>query len=269
MNRSEALKIVLAEAFSEHGLVMLAHDGKEPGHQRMENLISSINFLADDLSTENHLGRSLVSALFALGNRVPQDLELGNPPSSNSRSSLNQQLGDLVVAITDLIENWDNWPDHNELAAYTFDETSDERTSVTRADEESEGYRIGDITYCIIPDTNEIFPVRVIRLGFNLIEVESLDTKLCEAICETFMQNSANRCFNAPRLPAAARFGGFDERPVNSSRKSGPEVRLLPVHYGTKTGALIRERHAGDPDSWPLPTGQVFERWFKDAESEG
>jgi len=268
MNRSDALKIVLAEAFSEHGLVMLAHVGKEPGYQRMENLISSINFLADDLSAEDHFGRSLVSALFVLGNQVPQDLELGNPPSSNSRSSLYQQLGDLVVAITNLIENWDNWPDHNELEAYTFDEPSDERNSVTRANEESEGYRTGDITYCIFPDADEIFPVRVIRLGFNAIEVEPLDTNLCEAICEAFTQDRANRCFSAPRLPAAARFGGFDERPVNSSRKSGPELRLLPVHYGTKTGALIRERHASDPESWPLPTGQVFERWFKDAESE-
>lgn len=268
MNRNDAIALVLAEAFSDHGLAVLANEGQDPGHQRMESLIAAINFLADDLSTEDHLGRALVSALFILGNQVPEDLELGIPPSSDSRCSLFQQVCDLTVDISVLIENWDNWPDDNGLATYSFKEPSDESTAPSDADEEFEGYRIGDITYCVVPNKEEIFPVRVVRLGFNVIEVEPLDAALGEAVCKSFSQERTNRCFRSPRLPNVARFGGWDERPVNSDRKSGSELRLLPAHYATTTGKLIRDRHANDPDRWPLPTGIVYERWFKDAASK-
>jgi hypothetical protein len=268
MNRDDALTIVLAEAFSESGLAMVAQAGQDPGHRRMENLILAINFLADDLSAEDHLGRMLVSALFTLANRVPEDLERAHSPTSDSRCSLSQQAGDLLVAISHLVENWDHWPDIDDLPTCDFGKLSDERPPVSVADEECEGYRVGDITYCVVPETDEIFPVRVVRLGFNVVEVEPLDPGYCETVCEPFTREEINRCFRPPHLPAAARLGGFDERLVNSERKSGPELRLLPTHYATKTGALIKERHASDPDRWPLPTGLVFERWFKAPESQ-
>ncbi len=266
MTRDEATSIVLAEAFAENGLVMLAHQGDDPGFQRMDTLISAINFLADDLSREDTLNRMLVSALFALGTQVPEDLQRGLSPTSDSRCYLFRQSVDLHIAVTELIENWQNWPNQESTLTYKLPEPSTANPSSESADEEFEGYRVSDITYCIVRKTEDFFPVKVVRLGFNVIEVEALSTDVCRVACETFFEERLNRCFQSPSLPAVARFGGFDERPVNAARQSGPELRLLPYHYGTTTGTAIRQRHENDPHMWPLPTGTVYERWFKDAE---
>jgi hypothetical protein len=128
-----------------------------------------------------------------------------------------------------------------------------------------EGYRVGDITYCVDPETEGFFPVRVVRLGRAFLDVESLDDDLAEAVAAHFATGKENRRFVRPRLPAHARFGGFDERIVNAGRVSGQELRLLPVHYATYTNSAIRARNAENPAWWPLPTGAVYERWFKEA----
>ncbi len=266
MNRVEATSIVLAEAFAENGLVMLAHHGDDPGHQRMDTLISAINFLADDLRREETLNRMLVSALFALGTQVLEDLQQRLSPTSDSRCSLFRQSVDLHIAVIELIENWENWPSQEDIVTYKLQEPSTNDPSTESGDEEFEGYRVGDITYCIVRETEDFFPVKVVRLGFNVIEVEALSTEICRDVCETFLDERLNRCFQSPSLPAVSRFGGFDERPVNAARQSGPELRLLPSHYATTTGKVIRQRHKDDPHNWPLPTGTVLERWFKDAE---
>lgn len=263
MNREEATSIVLAEAFAENGLVMLAHQGEDPGFQRMDALISAINSLADHLRTEDSLHRMLVIALFALGTQVPADLHRGLSPISDSRCSLFKQTVDLHIAVAELMENWENWPNEEDIVMYELQEPFAADSSSEFADEEFEGYRVGDITYCVVRQTEDFFPVKVIRLGFNVIEVEAL-SDVCRDVCEAFLEARLNRCFQSPSLPAAARFGGFDERPVNAARESGPELRLLPCHYATTTGKAIRQRHEEDPDSWPLPTGIVFERWFKE-----
>jgi hypothetical protein len=265
MNRDEATSIVLAEAFAENGLVMLAHQGDDPGFQRMDTLISAINFLAEDLRGEDTLNRMLVSALFALGAQVPEDLQLGKSPTSASRCSLFRQSIDLQIAVSKLVENWDNWPSQENIATYKLQDPSAADPSTDSVDEEFEGYRVGDITYCVVRQTENFFPVKVVRLGFNVIEVEAFSADLCNAVCPSFQEQRLNRCFQSPSLPAVARFGGFDERPVNAARHSGPELRLLPSHYATTTGKVIRQRHKDDPHKWPMPTGKVFDRWFRDA----
>ena len=128
-----------------------------------------------------------------------------------------------------------------------------------------EGYRAGDITYCVDPETQEFFPVRVVKIGRRFLDVESLDGELAEAVAPKFGMDPKNRHFVRPRLPNHARFGGCDERTVNAERVSGQELRLLPFHYATYTNRTIRQRHAENPERWPLPTGTVYERWFKDA----
>jgi len=266
MNRDEATSIVLGEAFAENGLVMLAHQGDDPGFQRMDMLISAINFLSDELSPEDTLNRMMVSALFVLGTQVPEDLQQGHSPTSDSRCSLFRQSVDLRIAVTELIENWQNWPSQESiLSTCKVPEPSPADRSSESADEEFEGYRVADVTYCIVRQTGDFFPVKVVRLGFNVIKVEALSVDLCRDACEAFLEERLNRCFQSPSLPAVARFGGFDERPVNAARQSGPELRLLPYHYGTTTGQAIRRRHEDDPATWPLPTGTVYERWFKDS----
>ena len=266
MNRVDATSIILAEAFAENGLVMLAHHGEDPGFQRMDALISAIKFLADDLRREDTLDRVLVAALFELGTQVPEELQRGVSPTSDSRCSLFRQSIDLQIAVSTLIETWENWPNEEDMLNIRLLERSADDSLSEFADEEFEGYRVGDITYCIAPRTDNLFPVRVVRLGFNVIEVEALFTNILGDACETFLEDRLNRCFQSPRLPGGARFGGFDERPVNTARQSGPELRLLPSHYATTAGKVIRERHKHDPDNWPLPTGTVFERWFKGRE---
>jgi hypothetical protein len=128
-----------------------------------------------------------------------------------------------------------------------------------------EGYRTGDITYCADPKTQEIFPVRVVKIGRRFLDVESLDDELAEAVAPEFGTDCKNRRFVRPRLPSHARFGGCDERTVNALRISGQELRLLPFHYATYTNKTIIKRHAENPARWPLPSGTVYERWFKDA----
>ena len=130
-----------------------------------------------------------------------------------------------------------------------------------------DGYRVGDLTYCVDPATQEFFAVRVVKVGRAFLDVENLDGELTADVAAEFATEERNRRFVRPRLPANARFGGSDERLINSGRKSGPELRLLPCHYGTHTNRRIRERHAEDPSRWPLPTGAVFERWFRDVET--
>jgi hypothetical protein len=135
-----------------------------------------------------------------------------------------------------------------------------------RTIDEFEGYREGDITYCVDAATDEFFPVRVMKIGRRFIDVESLNHDLTTQVAPEFDAEKENRRFLRPKLPSHARFGGYDERTLNAERDSGQELRLLPFHYGTYTGRKIKQRHQQDAQLWPLPTGTVFERWFKEAE---
>lgn len=127
------------------------------------------------------------------------------------------------------------------------------------------GYREGDITYCVDPASDEFFPVRVVKIGRRFADVESLNSDLTTQVTLDFDAQEKNRRFVRPKRPPHARFGGSDERTVNAERVSGQEFRLLPFPYGTCTGGKIIERNKQAPELWPLPTGIVYERWFKDA----
>ncbi|MHC5539576.1 hypothetical protein ACYOEI_15265 [Singulisphaera rosea] len=129
--------------------------------------------------------------------------------------------------------------------------------------DEFEGYRLNDITYCIDPRTSDFFPVRVVKLGRKFLDVEPLDNELATSIAPEFKSDKGNRRFLRPKLPSDSRFGGCDERTVNAERLTGQELRILPYHYWTYTGNEIIERHKEDPTRWPMPTGVVYERWFK------
>jgi hypothetical protein len=133
--------------------------------------------------------------------------------------------------------------------------------------DEFEGYTVGDITYCVDPASDNCFPVRIVKIGRKFADVESISPQLTNEVTTAFDADKKNRRFLRPKLPSHARFGGCDERIVNTERESGQELRLLPFHYGTYTGGKIKERHKEDPSLWPLPTGVVYERWFKESET--
>ena len=268
MDRAYAKTIVLGEAFSESGLAALAENGEDPGWERINNLIRALNLLMDELADEDSFGREFVSALFVLGNRVPDLMRRRHPESPKFRPSLYDQAEELTIAVTALIENWNHWPDWetNEIRIYQF-ETPPEESVETLQTERVGGYVVGDVTYCQIPNTVDCFPVRVDGLGNGYLDVVPLAEGT--GASPVFVEEAANRRFFYPTLSPGARFGGEDERLVNSERKSGPELRLLPVDYATKTLSLIRERHAMDPVHWPLPTGLIFERWLQDRNARG
>jgi hypothetical protein len=139
------------------------------------------------------------------------------------------------------------------------------RASIT---EDFEGYRPGDNTYCVDPETNQFFPVRIVTIGRRFLHAESLDDELTDAAAPEFAREPKNRQFVRPPVTNLARFGGCDERTVNAERVSGQELRLLPSHYSTQVNKIIRERNAKAPERWPLPSGTVYERWFKNAGGE-
>lgn len=136
-----------------------------------------------------------------------------------------------------------------------------------RSSHDFEGYVHGDITYSIDPASDDFFPVRVVKVGRNFVDVESLNAVLTIKVSPQFDSEKKNRRFFRPKLPPDARFGGCDERTVNGQRVSGQELRLLPFHYNTYTSRKIQQLHLKDADLWPLPTGIVYERWFKNAET--
>jgi hypothetical protein len=129
--------------------------------------------------------------------------------------------------------------------------------------DEFEGYQLNDITYCIDPKTKDFFPVRVVKVGRRFLDVVALNDNLAMAIAPEFNVETKNRRFVRSKLPNSSRFGGFDERTVNTERVSGQELRILPYHYWTYTGDAIINRNADDPNEWPMPTGVVYDRWFK------
>ncbi len=128
-----------------------------------------------------------------------------------------------------------------------------------------EGYCVGDITYCIDPKTSDFFPVRVVKVGGRFLDVVTLNDEHALALAPEFSAEKKNRRFMRPKLPNNSRFGGFDERIVNTERATGQELRILPFHYWTYTGDAIIARNADDLGRWPIPTGIVYERWFKRA----
>jgi hypothetical protein len=140
--------------------------------------------------------------------------------------------------------------------------TRDSQPTKPEADE-FEGYRLNDITYCIDPRTKDFFPVRVVRIGRRFFDVVAFDDDLAKAIAPEFSRERKNRRFVSPKLPSMSRFGGCDERTINSGRVSCQELRILPYHYWTNTGDEIIERNLEDANKWPMPTGTVYERWFK------
>lgn len=263
MDRKRAIALILAEAFSESGLVFQMENGEPPNRERINNLIEMLAFLMDDLADEDAFSREFVSALFVLGKHVPDLIQMRSDDNETSRSLLDEQAEELTIAVTALIENWNHWPD---LEAYEFSTNSFETSAwKSKKDvsppEQVGGYCIDDITYCVVPNTMDCFPVRIVKLGNGYLDVSPLIG--VDEGGSDFLKDEANRRFFYPKLSPGARFGGEDERLVNSNHKSGPELRLLPVHYATKTLNLIRERHAAAPDRWPLPTGLLFERWFQ------
>jgi hypothetical protein len=264
MKREYAMTIAFAEAFSENGLATLMENGEDPGWERINNLIGVFAFLANELADEDSFSREFVSALFVLGNRVPDLMRRRHPEGVNFRPSLYDQADELTIAVTALIENWNHWPDWEtyELRTYQF-ETPPENSAEDSPFENVGGYLVGDVTYCVIPNAMDCFPVRVDNLGIGYLDIVPMVDE--GSTYAKFMREASNRRFFYPALSPGARFGGEDERLVNSERKSGPELRLLPVDYATKTLDLIRERHAADPLRWPLPTGLIFEQWFRDA----
>lgn len=139
-----------------------------------------------------------------------------------------------------------------------------DREMTNRTFENFEGYHEGDITYCVDPTSDDFFPVRVVKIGRKFADVESLKFELTTRVAPEFDIEKKNRRFLRPRLPPHARFGGCDERTVNTERASSQELRLLPTHYGTNTGAKIKQCHKETPELWPLPTGIVCERFFKE-----
>jgi hypothetical protein len=130
--------------------------------------------------------------------------------------------------------------------------------------ENFEGDREGDIAYCVDPASEDSFPASVVKIGRKFADVESVNTDLTTQVTADFDAHKKNRRFVRPKFPPRTRFGGSDERTVNAERVSGQELRLLPFHYGTYTGRKIIERNKEAPVFWPLPTGIVYERWFKD-----
>jgi len=123
MNRKDAIELVLAEAFAETGLGLLAEHGEDAGFERIETLKSAIGFLFTELANDDVFDRQLVSALFVLGSRVPAALRNRNPDGPGYRATLDKQADDLVIYVNDLIENWNNWPDWetNPLRTYSFE----------------------------------------------------------------------------------------------------------------------------------------------------
>ena len=91
--------------------------------------------------------------------------------------------------------------------------------------EEFEGYREGDITYCVDPASDEFFPVRVVTIGRNFVDVESLRPELTMRIAPGFDAEAENRRFVRPKsrpplvsgdamsersTPSVLRFKSFD-----------------------------------------------------------
>jgi hypothetical protein len=265
MDRKKAIAHVLTEAFSETGIAFQAEQGEFPSRERLNGLAATLAFLMAELADEDSFSREFVSALFILGNRVPDLIKSRPPEEVNACPSLYEQAGELTVAVTALIENWNHWPD---LETYEFSpipfKANLEKSEKASPSEQVGGYCTGDITYCVTPNTPDCFPVRVERLGNGYLEVRLLTDE--NNAPPEFLNDASNRRFFYPALSPGARLGGEDERLVNSQRKSGPELRLLPVDYASTTLDLIWERHVADPNRWPLPTGLLFERWFQKPE---
>ena len=264
MDRKEAISLVLAEAYADNGLAMIARHGGDPGGERMERLLAAIRLLTNEIAAEDTLDRLLAYALLILRSEAPENANAAIKPTAASRSSYHQQLAELSLSITMLFEEWENWPEPESYMGRGLKDPPISKGAQTPPHEKFEGYRAGDLTYVVVVSTEALFPVRVARLGFNVVEVEPLSEELCHEVCADFLDDRLNRCFQSARGPTLARFGGSDERLGNFSRASGPELRLLPHHYATPTIQAIRTLHAENPQAWPLPTGAVYERWFKD-----
>lgn len=122
MNREDAINLVLAEAFAESGLGMLAENAGDPGFERIEALKTALAFLHEELADDHAFDRQLVSAFFILAKRVPEAVNARDPEAPGYRPSFAGQVADVEIYVADLIENWNNWPDweSNPLRSYKF-----------------------------------------------------------------------------------------------------------------------------------------------------
>lgn len=241
--RASAIHLVLCEGLAENGMgTLVGAGGEDPGTVRVDRTIAALEFLTRELGLDDSMPRDFVAALFMLATEVADGIG-------------GQQGIELKIAAQMLIEQWDNWPD---ASKYSFTEPPQIGEVVV---EQLGGYCAGDVTYCQIPETRNVWPVRVTDLARTFLCVEPLNPG--DRAAEEFALRSELNCrFFMPRLVPGSRFGGSDERLVNSSRRDGPELRLLPTHYATTANAVIRELHAQDPVNCPLPTGRVGVNWF-------
>ncbi len=200
MDHEQAISLIVSEAYAEEGTLMLIYQGDDPGYSRLERLIAAVNFLSEELSGEQVFNGALIGALFNLATVVPEELLSRYSPIADLRCSLFQQTNELAIAILELMETWASLSNVDALCKQDLLTPPDQATS-NQEDVEFEGLRVGDITYCINPTTDAFFPVKVIRLGFNVIEVDALDEETCRLASDSFLAARRNRCFQVPKMP--------------------------------------------------------------------
>jgi len=68
-------------------------------------------------------------------------------------------------------------------------------------EEKFDGYRVGDITYCVPPKATTCFPVVVVSVGREFLDVQPLESKVSESVSPGFAAEESSRRFLYPHLP--------------------------------------------------------------------
>lgn len=106
MSRQTALQeLVLHEATSMDGIVVLIRMGQDPGRDRMQRLIGALKELDDILRGQTTLDRRLAYAFWALATYVEQNIHSWVREGRQWPPELaNEELVDLLISVEYLFE---------------------------------------------------------------------------------------------------------------------------------------------------------------------
>lgn len=111
MTPEDAISLIIAESRAdEDSLLSSVREGRDPGRERMRQLISALRTVFNSLSKQAELDRHLAAALFTLGSDLPLTISsLASKGQAWRREFMEVEVYELLMGVQGIFE--DRWPE--------------------------------------------------------------------------------------------------------------------------------------------------------------
>jgi hypothetical protein len=111
MKPEDAVSLIISEARADgESLLAGVREGRDPGRERMSQLIHALRTVFNSLTKQAELDRHLAAALFALGSDLPLTISsLASKGQTWRREFMEDEVYELLMGVQGIFE--DRWPE--------------------------------------------------------------------------------------------------------------------------------------------------------------